>query len=474
MKNIKLIVAASCIAISVPTVSAFENVDFTRAAEATVNGVVSIKSYASARSAQRYYNPFENDPFFEFFFGPQTPRRQQPQKQQQPELRQSGLGSGVIVGADGYIVTNNHVIDGAEKLEITLNDNRTFDATVVGADPTTDLALIKIEASDLHVIPMGDSESLKIGEWVLAVGNPFGFTSTVTAGIVSAKARNISTVAGLQSNGIESFIQTDAAVNPGNSGGALVNLRGELVGINAAIYSQTGNYAGNSFAIPVSIVKKVIDDLQTYGNVQRAFLGIRYGELTPQLAKEKDVTAVSGGLYVGAVEDMSAASDAGIQEGDVIFAIDGYQTVTAGQLQEIIAKHRPGDAIIVSLIRDNKPMELSVVLRNSKGNTDVTKANNVDSLGCSFEALDEETLKKLNIRSGLRVTDVRDGKFKSAGIKNGFIILDINNVRVASADDVARLYKAIVESTEYDPVMFITGMYPTSGKKVYYAVDLSD
>lgn len=474
MAHFKSIAAIPCFALVGLSASAFENVDFTTAAEATVNGVVSIKSYASARSSQNYYNPFENDPFFEFFFGPQPQRRKNQQPRQQPELRQSGLGSGVIVGSDGYIVTNNHVIDGADKLEVTLNDNRTFDATVVGSDPVTDLALVKIDASGLHVIPMGDSENLKVGEWVLAVGNPFGFTSTVTAGIVSAKARNISTVTGLQTNGVESFIQTDAAVNPGNSGGALVNLSGELVGINAAIYSQTGNYAGNSFAIPVSIVKKVVDDLQTYGNVQRAYLGISYSELTPQLAKEKNVTAVSGGLYVGDVEEMSAASEAGIKSGDVITAINGSQAVTTGQLQELIAKHRPGDSITVSLIRDNKPVEVSAVLRNSKGNTDVTKANNADSLGCSFETVDEETLKVLRIRSGLRVVNLRDGKFKSAGIKNGFIILDINNVRVSSADEVAKLYKNIVESTEYDPVMFITGIYPSSGKKVYYAVDLSD
>lgn len=459
------------------TASAFENVDFTRAAEATVNGVVSIKTYTTPRISQRSYNPFESDPFLEFFFGPGAGRRQQPRQQDQakPELRQSGLGSGVIVDADGLIVTNYHVIDGAEKLEITLNDNRTFDATVIGSDQSTDLALVKIEADNLHVIPMGESDSLKVGEWVLAVGNPFGLTSTVTAGIVSAKARSISNTVGVPSSGnIDSFIQTDAAVNPGNSGGALVNLAGELVGINSAIYSQTGNYAGNSFAIPTSIVHKVIDDLKTYGTVQRAVLGIRYSELTPKLAKEKNITSVFGGLYVGEVEPQSAAAEAGIEEGDVIIAIDLYPTTSSGQLQEVISKFRPGDRVNVTLVRGNEQRQVAVTLRNSRGNTDITKGTDFSSLGCAFEAVDNETLSELGIRNGLRVVDLRDGRFKSAGIKEGFIILDINNAVVSKPSDVEKLYKSIVGSDEYDHVMFITGIYPATKKKMYYAVDLAD
>ncbi|MDE6450593.1 MAG: trypsin-like peptidase domain-containing protein, partial [Muribaculaceae bacterium] len=253
----------SRVRVSVPAV------DFTNAAESTVNGVVSVKSYNTVNNNTRQRIPQGfDDPFLEFFFGPQY-RRQQPQAEpQQPSERQSGLGSGVILSDDGYIVTNNHVIDGASRLEITLNDNRTFDATVVGTDPATDIALVKIEADNLHVIPMGDSDDLRMGEWVLAVGNPFGLTSTVTAGIVSAKARNISNLTqGQGSRGIESFIQTDAAVNPGNSGGALVNLDGQLVGINTAIFSQTGNYSGASFAIPTSIVQKVVNDIKEFGTV---------------------------------------------------------------------------------------------------------------------------------------------------------------------------------------------------------------
>lgn len=455
--------------------SAFENVDFTRAAEATVNGVVSIKSYAKPRQSSYGFNPFENDPFFEYFFGGprQQQRRQQPQQREEPEMRQSGLGSGVIVAADGVIVTNNHVIEGADRLEVTLNDNRSFDATVVGTDPTTDLAVIRIDADDLHVIPMGDSENLKVGEWVLAVGNPFGLTSTVTAGIVSAKARNISSIAGFRSNGIESFIQTDAAVNPGNSGGALVNLEGQLVGINAAIYSQTGNYAGNSFAIPTSIVRKVVDDINAFGSVQRAFLGIGYAELTPQLAKEKN-TPVATGLYVGSVEKGSAAEEAGLKADDIIVAINGHQTVSRGQLQEELAKHSPGETIDVHVVRGPERLVFAVTLRNSRGNTEITRGDDVASLGCSFMPVDPKKLDELGIKNGLEVTDLGDGKFKRAGIKKGFIILDINNVVVTKADDVKRLYDSIVASDEYDHVMFVTGRYPDSPRKVYYAVDLAD
>lgn len=481
----KTLFATSIMAAASLPAFAFENVDFTRAAEQTVNSVVSVKSYTKPAYHQQQrggMNPFFDDPFFEFFFGPQrrqqpSPRRQSPQEQAQeqeePEMRQSGLGSGVILSDAGLIVTNNHVIDGADKLEIILNDNRTFEAEVLGTDPATDLAVLKIEATDLSPVKMGESDSLKVGEWVLAVGNPFGLTSTVTAGIVSAKARSISSVAGMQQQGVESFIQTDAAVNPGNSGGALVNLAGELVGINSAIYSQTGNYAGNSFAIPTSIVKKVVDDIQSFGSVQRAFLGLRYGELTPKLAKEKNITATAEGLYVGEVMPETAASEAGIKEGDLIVAVNGQQTVNSGQLQEALAKHRPGDVVAVTLFRDNKPMVVNVTLRNNKGNTAVVKDSDVSELGCSFKPVDSETCKKLKIRSGLQVTDITKGKFKDAGIKNGFIIVDINNAYVTKADDVRRLYESIIASDDYDHVMFISGVYPDSPRKFYYAVDLA-
>lgn len=450
--------------------------DFVTAAESTVNGVVSIKSYATPRGYgnQSYSesSPF-TDPLFEFFFGGGG-RRQQPQRRQsEPAQRQTGLGSGVILSADGYIVTNNHVVDGAERLEVTLNDNRNFNATVVGTDPLSDLALIKIDADNLHVIPLGDSEALKVGEWVLAVGNPFGFTSTVTKGIVSAKARNISSITGNATpSGIESFIQTDAAVNPGNSGGALVNLQGHLVGINTAIYSQTGNFAGYSFAIPTSIVKKVVTDLKQFGTVQRAILGIRYGELTPEIAKEKNITAVNSGIYVGSIEDRSAAYEAGLKEGDVIVAIAGNPTINTAQLQEEIAKHRPGDKVSVTFYRNNEKKTVNVTLRNSQGNTTVTRSGDIVELGCAFKAVAPETLRQLELSNGVQVTGLKDGKFKNAGIKDGFIILDINNSRITSVDDIEKIYKAIMtDQRGYDKVMFITGIYPT-GRKVYYAVDL--
>lgn len=438
--------------------------DFTKAAESTVNGVVSIKSYATPRSS---FNGYALDPF-EFFFGPQ------PRSQQSPKQQQTGLGSGVILTKDGYIVTNNHVIEGAEKLEVTLNDNRTFNATVVGADPVTDLALIKVDADDLHVIPMGDSENLKVGEWVLAVGNPFGFTSTVTTGIVSAKARNISSLTHSPSRAgnIESYIQTDAAVNPGNSGGALVNLNGELVGINTAIYSQTGNFAGYSFAIPTSIVKKVVADIQKYGAVQRAILGVAFQELTPELAKEKDITAVSQGLYVARVEDRSAALEAGIQEGDVIVSINGFPTTTTGQLQENMAKLRPGDTVKIEYYRDNKLRSAKATLKNNQGTTSVTQAASLMDLGCAFKPLSRDYLKQMGISNGVQVSGLEQGRFMDAGIKDGFIITEVNKTKISKVEDIEKIYNSIMKSDTDDKVMFVTGLYPT-GKKMYYAVDLS-
>lgn len=446
-------------------------IDFTQAAESTVNGVVSVKNY-STPSVQ--YNQRMNDPILEYFFGPQFRGGGNGNQDNQPRERLNGLGSGVILSTDGYIVTNNHVIEGADRLEVVLNDNRTLEATLVGTDPLTDIALIKIEADDLHVIPMGDSDLMRVGEWVLAVGNPFGLTSTVTAGIVSAKARSISNLTPGSGEGrrIESYIQTDAAINPGNSGGALVNLDGQLIGINTAIFSQTGNYSGSSFAVPTSIVKKVVKDIKEFGTVQRAVLGIRCGELNPTIAKEHNITATNSGLVVGSIEEGSGAQEAGLKEYDVIVAIDNSPTNNMAQLQEIIARHRPGETVKLTVIRDNKSIECPVTLRNSRGDTKVTVAGTVASLGCVFKQLTPQELKQLNRRSGVKVESVQDGKFKKAGIRDGFIIFDINNMPVNSAADVEKVYDAIVQSDEYDHVMFITGSY--SGKrKQYYAVDLA-
>jgi Do/DeqQ family serine protease len=436
---------------------------------------VSIKSYATPRGYGRSQSTPFHDPFFDFFFGSPDNgggnRRQQPQQREKSE-QQLGLGSGVIISSDGYIVTNNHVIDGAERLEITLNDNRTFNAKVIGTDASTDVALLKIEAKDLPVIPIGDSDALKVGEWVLAVGNPFGFTSTVTTGIVSAKARSISSATNGRSMGIESYIQTDAAVNPGNSGGALVNINGELVGINTAIYSQTGNYAGYSFAIPTSMVTKIVTDIKQYGTVQRAMLGVSYRELTPQLAKEKDITAVNDGILVGEVVDRSAAMEGGIEVGDVIIAINDNSVHNTGQLQAAMSKYRPGDKVSIKYVRKNKTYTTKVTLRNSQGDVKMTKADDFTVLGCAFKSLSAEQLRDFRITSGVQVVGLKDGKFKQAGLKEGFIILDINNARVKNQDDVEKIYDAIMKSDNSDKVMFITGIYPT-GRKVYYAVDLS-
>ncbi|MCM1521051.1 MAG: Do family serine endopeptidase [Muribaculaceae bacterium] len=439
--------------------------DFTKAAESTINGVVSIKSFSTPQGYGR--QGYFNDPFLEYFFG--SPRQQQ---QAPPKEQQRGLGSGVIISADGYIVTNNHVIDEAERLEITLNDNRTFDATVVGTDPTTDLALIKIDAKDLPVIPMGDSEQLKVGEWVLAVGNPFGFTSTVTTGIVSAKSRSISSASHSRPMGIESYIQTDAAVNPGNSGGALVTLNGELIGINTAIYSQTGNYAGYSFAIPTSIVKKVVSDIRQYGSVQRAVLGVSIIDLTAETAKEHDITAVTKGVYVAAVSERSSAREAGIKEGDVITAVNGVPTNNTAQLQEQVAKYRPGDKISVTYIRDNKSHTIEIKLLNSQGNTTVTKAGDFADLGCAFSKPDASTLKQLGIDNGVRVAEVKDGVFADAGVRKGFIIVSINDTRVSTPEDVEKIYRSIMRGNGDEKLMIIRGLYPT-GKRGVYAVDLA-
>lgn len=449
--------------------------DFINAAESTVNGVVSVKSYATPRGGS-YGNmgadPF-NDPFFQFFFGQPQQRRQEPR---QSEQRQVGLGSGVIITSDGLIVTNNHVIDGAERLEVTLNDNRNFAATVVGADPVTDLALIKIDAPDLHVIPMGNSEDLHVGEWVLAVGNPFGFTSTVTSGIVSAKARNISSTMQTPGNGgIEAYIQTDAAVNRGNSGGALVNLKGELVGINTAIYSQTGTYAGCSFAIPTTIVRKVVDDLREFGTVQRAFLGISFVELSPELVAEKGIKGATRGIYVAQVQDRSAAREVGLQPGDIITEINGTEVTGTARLQEIMARCSPGDEITIDYVRDGRRNTAGVTLRNRDGNTSVMRPETPAAiLGATFSAAPRELLDRLGISRGVEVSITGDGRFRQAGITDGFVITSINNLRVSGPEDVAKLFTAIRSLNAGDEkVMFISGIYP-SGKQAYYAVDLGE
>lgn len=431
--------------------------DFTRAAASTVNAVVSIKS--TTMQQQRSSGSMEEE-LFRYFFG-------QGRRDYTPQPR-VGMGSGVIISEDGYIVTNNHVIDQANKIEVTLNDKRSFEATLIGCDPVTDLALLKIDAEKLPIVRFGDSDKLQVGEWVLAVGNPFQLNSTVTAGIVSAKSRNLGMIAPSSRMGIESFIQTDAAVNPGNSGGALVNTAGELVGINTAIYSETGNYAGYSFAIPTSIVSKVITDLKQYGTVQRAMLGVSIMEMNDQLAKEKKIE-LRKGVYVAEVSERSA----GLESGDVIVAINGVATPTVAILQEQIARYRPGDKVKIEYFRGKDKKEADATLKNSDGNTEVTKATNIDMLGATLKEASDELKNKLRIRGGVEVAKVKEGQFKKAGIRDGFVILDINGERIMNVKNVEAVFQALMRGETRDKVMFIKGLYP-NGRAAYYAVPLID
>lgn len=451
----------------IPTVfgnSSAGAMDLTKAAESSVNAVVHIKSTQLGK-VQTVQQPMD---IFDYFFGNPYGGGRQRQVQTQPRV---GFGSGVIISTDGYIVTNNHVIEGADEISVKLNDSREFVGRIIGTDSNTDLALVKIEAEDeLPTIPIGDSEALKIGEWVLAVGNPFNLTSTVTAGIVSAKARSL----GVYNNGIESFIQTDAAINQGNSGGALVNAKGELVGINSVLSSPTGSYAGYGFAIPTSIMTKVVTDLKEYGTVQRALLGITGKALNihfdDEMKKKAEELGVNEGVWVDEVVDGSAAAAAGIQHDDVITGIDNKTIKTMAELQEELAKHRPGDKVKVKLIRDKKEKTVTVELKNAQGNTKVVKSVDMDLLGAAFKELPDELKRQLNLGYGLQVTGVSDGKMKDAGIRKGVILLKANNQPLRKVADLEDVLKSASQSPEQ--VLFITAIMP-SGKRINFAVDLS-
>lgn len=436
--------------------------DFTTVADNSVHAVVHIKSTVMTQG-RTYVDPFQ------FFFGGGRSFQEAPRKQE-------GFGSGVIITKDGYIVTNNHVIDQASEIQVTLNDKRIFKAELIGKDPTTDLALLKIKGDDFPFLPFGSSDELKVGEWVLAVGNPFNLTSTVTAGIVSAKARNLEAMMSASGGArIESFIQTDAAVNPGNSGGALVNTRGELVGINTAITSETGNFAGHSFAIPTTIVSKVIDDLKNYGMVQRAFLGIAYNNITQELQKEKDLETLNG-IYVTSVENRSAALEAGIEVGDVLVAVNGAKTDNSSQFIEQLNRFRPGDEITIDLLRKGKQMSVKVTLKNKQGTTDVVKQENgKDMLGAKFEALTDKEKNKYRINYGVRVESLKEGKLKAVGVMKDFIILKVNNKPVSTPEELDAIVNSIIQDgTGYgEHAMFIIGMKP-DGHAGYLAIDLSE
>ena len=447
-----------------PAAGKMQPVDLTEAAEKTVSGVVHIKSTVKSRTQTYQEIP---DIFEQFMFGA---RPRQRQYQTQPQV---GYGSGVILTPDGYIVTNNHVIEKADEIQVTLNDNRVFNATLVGADANTDLALIKIEGDEFPVIPMGNSDDLKLGEWVLAVGNPFNLTSSVTAGVVSAKSRKIGIYEGGES--IESFIQTDAAINMGNSGGALVNVRGELVGINAALESPTGTYAGYGFAIPTTIVKKVVADLKEYGTVQRAMLGIEGKDVLSMRQDERNKDVDFGdaidGVYVVNVTDGGGALAAGLKQGDIIIAVNGKKVKTMNELQETIVQYRPGDKVTVTLLRNNKEKKFEVELKNSRGNTEIVKEADMEVLGATFQEVPEETRRQLNIGYGVQVSSIKNGFLKDEGVQRGYIILRINNQQIKSVDDVERIYKEASSSPNQE--LFISGVYP-SGRRAIYAINLSE
>ena len=441
---------------------AAENTDFTYAAEKTVHAVVHIRVTTTITGERRYVDPFE------YFFGYGG--------QQQPPRQRSGSGSGVIISTDGYIITNNHVIEGADSISVTLNDKRTFNGKVIGGDASTDIALIKIDADDLQPIPFGDSDNLKIGEWVLAVGNPFDLTSTVTAGIVSAKGRKIYGGASEDVKKISSCIQTDAAVNVGNSGGALVNTRGELVGINTAIYSQTGDFAGCSFAVPINIATRVVADLKEYGTLQRAMLGVLMGDAGDAKSIDPKIKVLEG-AYVSDFSTMrSPAKEAGIEVGDVITAVNGVKITSGSNLQEQIMKYKVGDKVKIKVDRYGAEKEFTVELRNIQGNTELVKGSpkSAEILGAAFKPLSETEKRKHGISYGVEVSDITKGKIKDCGIHKGFIIMLVNDKRVESPEDLYEIVDKILKGNAEEKGLLIKGFYPESGATRHYAIDLVD
>ncbi|MFH1322127.1 MAG: trypsin-like peptidase domain-containing protein [Bacteroidota bacterium] len=428
-------------------------VDFTLAAEITVNAVVHVKTVYEGET-YRYY-----DPFYDFLWG--LDRREHEYKTP-PKM---GFGSGVIISEDGYIVTNNHVIENADNIEVILNDQRTYEAKLIGTDPSTDLSLLKIAGSGLPHIIYGNSDDAKVGEWVLAVGNPYNLTSTVTAGIISAKGRNINI---LQDKfKIESFIQTDAVVNRGNSGGALVNTKGQLIGINSAILSNTGSYTGYSFAIPVNIVKKVVNDLSEFGEVQRAFIGVTIRNLDAEFASEHNINEIKG-IYVTSLTDGGAAKDAGIKEGDIITKINDIEVNNVPELQEQIGRYRPGDKIQVLLKRKTKEITKQMILKNKLGNTKIIKEDKkkyFSVLGADFEPVTSEEKTRLNIINGLKIVNLDGGKLRSTGIKQGFIITKIDKKQIYTIEDLT----SALENKKGG--ILIEGIYP-NGMRAYYGFGL--
>lgn len=430
---------------SPPTVAA-QPVDLTTASARAVNSVVHVTTE---------FTTTHNDPFSQFFWGPGGHQQ-----------KSGGSGSGVIISSDGYIVTNNHVIESSDRIMVHLNDKRQFEAEVIGTDPSTDLALLKIEPEDIEPLAFGNSDQVQIGEWVLAVGNPFNLTSTVTAGIVSAKARNINLLQYDPSREVfpvESFIQTDAAVNPGNSGGALVSTTGQLLGINTAIASRTGSYAGYSFAVPVNIVKKVTTDLKEFGTVQRGYIGVSIRDLDHELAQELDMNDIKG-VFVNGLTEGGAAYDAGLRKGDVILKVAGVSVNNVPSLQEQVSKFRPGNIVDVTVLRKKAQKTFKVTLRNLEGNTDLSeKRGTGDELlfGARLERASTEELGILDITSGVKVLQIQNGKLRSSGIREGFIITQIDKQSIEQPEDINRII------TSKEGGVLIEGIYP-NGMKAYY------
>ena len=404
--------------------------DFVDAAEHSVDAVVHIMTKVVRQS--NTYNDFFGALLGQLYGYPGQTRSN----------TQVAYGSGVVLTPDGYIVTNNHVVEGADEVEVTFNNKVKKIATIIGTDPTTDLALIKVEANDLDYLVFGDSDQVRIGEWVLAVGNPFNLTSTVTAGIVSAKARDLSILG--EGTSVESFIQTDAAVNPGNSGGALVNTKGELIGVNAAIASHTGSYEGYSFAIPSNIVRKVVDDLLLYGQTQRGYLGVQIAELTAELAEKKGLEDVEG-VYVAEVTENGAAQQAGLKDGDVITAINDKKVNTKTQLMETVRQFRPGDKVKVEVNRHGSHHTYTLTLLNEAGNMEVVKKGDAfynSEFGLMLQPIDNNEMARLNTKSGLKIVEIRQGRFMGSGVPVDFVITKVNGYAVGSQTDLENALKS--------------------------------
>ncbi len=404
------------------------------------------------------------DPFREFFRRYNQPQGEDTPQQRQPRPQRRGAGSGVIINPYGYIVTNNHVVADADEVEVTLHDNRTYQARIIGTDPTTDLALIQIRENNLPTIPMVNSDDIEVGEWVLAVGNPFNLNSTVTAGIVSAKSRSINILR--EQYAIESFIQTDAAINPGNSGGALVNLQGGLVGINTAIASPTGTYAGYGFAVPANIVNKVVSDLLEYGSVQRGYLGVTIRNVTGNFAQEEGLN-ITEGVYIDSVSAGSAAEQAGIEQGDVVVEVDGREVTQASQLQEMVATHRPGEEVDLVINRNGKTIERTAILQSLSGTTEIAENKRGEmftDLGAEMVTVSKEKADELNIEGGVQITKLYAGKLRrDTDVREGFIVTHVNTNAVTSVEELEN----ILQKTEGG--VMLEGIYEDIPGEQYYA-----